>query len=83
MNIQLLGETSQEKMARIMARSQGVLDKVLPINTVILDVVKDAPPGATVEEVTAAVKERLHPTKAKPPYLTYAALAVGAYLIFK
>lgn len=52
------------------------------MSNVITDTIQNAAPGATPQEINAEVQERLHPTK-KTPYLMYAALAAGAYLMFK
>jgi len=68
--------------AEKLRKKLALMNKVTSISNVVTDVITQAPPGATADEINAEVKERLHPTK-KTPYLMYAALAVGAYLMFK
>lgn len=70
--------------AESLRKKLAIAEKVAHIDDVVVTAVNTAPPGATEEQIKDVVKQVLNKTSEKPkPYAMYAALAIGAYFIFK
>lgn len=73
--------------AEKLRKKLALMNKFMHVSDVVVDVMQQAPPSATPEQMNDAVQKILarerEASVTKPPYLMYAALAAGAYLMFK
>jgi len=90
MNITRFGDAASDMYpndpikAESLRKKLAIAEKVSHVNDVVVTTANTMPPGSTVEQINEVVQKVLNKTSEKPkPYAMYAALAVGAYLIFK